>query len=67
MTYIRKTYDEFELQANYGFGDGFECICTEETRREAVSQRKTYRENGDFAPMRIVKKRVKVETQKVNK
>lgn len=65
MPYTRKTYDEFELKADYGYGNGFECICTEETRREAMSQRKTYRENWDFAPMRIVKKRVKIETQEV--
>lgn len=67
MAYKRKTYDEFELQADYGYGDGFECICTEQTRLDARVQLNAYRENGDFAPMRIVKKRVKIETQEVTK
>lgn len=60
MAYIRKTYDEYELQANYGYGHGYECISTETTFRAAREQRKTYRDNGDHAPMRIVCKRVKL-------
>lgn len=33
MTYIRKTEDEFEVQADYG--DGFEVVTTETTARAA--------------------------------
>ena len=61
MSYTRKTRDEYELQANYGYGHGYECITAEDTRRAAREQLKTYRANGDYTPMRIVCKRVKLE------
>ena len=51
--YIRKTEDTWELQANYGYGDGWECLTAECTRKEAISQKQCYRDNGDFAPMRV--------------
>ncbi len=60
MPYKRKTVDTFELQADYGFGEGYECLTSEKTRREAQAQRKCYRENGDYAPMRIKKVRIPI-------
>ncbi len=59
MAYIRKTYDEYQLQANYGYGDGRECICAEESRKEIRQRLKEYRENegGNY---RIVCKRTPI-------
>jgi len=57
--YKRKTVDEYEIQGNYG--QGFECVTTEETRAAAKEQLKTYRENEPQYSHRIVKKRVKIE------
>lgn len=55
--YKRKTKDEYEIQGNYG--QGFECVTTEATWREAKAQIKCYRENEPYQ-FRIVKKRVKI-------
>lgn len=60
MSYIRKTCTEWELQANYGHGGGYECLTTEPTYKAIREQLKTYRANGDHAPMRIARKRVKL-------
>lgn len=57
--YIRKTIDEYEIQGNYG--QGWECVTTEETRKAAREQLKCYNEN-EPNPHRIVKKRVKKES-----
>jgi hypothetical protein len=62
MKYTRKTQDEFEIQGNYGYGHGFECVTTEETYSAAKQQIRTYRENEIGVPFRIVKKRVKLQT-----
>jgi len=61
MTYTRKTYDEYEIQGNYGYG--WEMETAEETYKEAKEQLKCYRENGPGS-YRIVKKRIKKETNK---
>lgn len=53
--YQRKTFDEWEVQANYG--DGWDVVTTEETRKEAYEQMKCYDENEIGVPHRIVKKR----------
>ena len=58
MAYVRRTRDEFDLRANYG--QGYETITCEATRREARAQMRCYRENGDHAPMRIVRVRVPI-------
>ena len=58
--YIRKTVDEYEVQGNYG--QGWECVTTEETYRDAREQLKCYNENEPY-PHRIVKKRVKIENK----
>lgn len=60
MPYTRKTVDEYEVQGNYGYGHGYECVTTEETRQEARQRLKEYRENEPGTPFRIVKKRVKI-------
>lgn len=53
----RVTVDAWELQADYGYGDGYETISAGATRREVKQNLKEYRENGDYAPMKIVYKR----------
>lgn len=60
MAYQRKTRDEWEIQANHG--QGWELETTEESRRAAREQVKTYRENVPGINIRIVKKRVKIES-----
>lgn len=59
--YKRKTRDVWELQANYGYGDGWEYVLEEDTLREAKEQLATYKKNVTY-PVRIVKKRVKIES-----
>jgi len=56
--YKRKTIDEYEIQGYYG--QGWECVTTEETRKEAKEQLDCYRKNEIFNAHRIVKKRVKI-------
>ena len=56
--YIRKTVDEWEVQGNYGHG--WECVTTEESRKDALTQLRCYNENEPY-PHRIIKKRVKQE------
>ena len=48
---------EYEIQGNYGYGQGYERLTTEATRAEALIQLKCYREN-ESVPLRI--KRVEV-------
>ncbi len=57
--YKRKTIDEYEIQSNYG--QGFECVTTETTWKEAKAQVKCYRDNEPNVRHRIVKKRVKIQ------
>jgi len=61
MAYVRKTYDEYEIQGNCGYG--WDCETTEETWKDAKAQAKCYRENVNY-PIRIVKKRVKIKLDK---
>jgi hypothetical protein len=63
-TRTRKTRDEWEIQSNYGFGHGWECETTEETREAAREQLRCYRENSPY-PVRIVKRRVRIEAAEV--
>ena len=55
--YKRKTVDEFEIQGHYG--QGWECVTTEETRKEARAQLRVYNDNEAY-PHRIIKKRVRI-------
>jgi hypothetical protein len=60
MAYTRKTRDEFVLQGNYGYGNGWEDLTAEETRKEIRARLREYRENegGNY---RIVCRRVKID------
>lgn len=60
MTYIRKTYDEFDVITNYGYE--WEVECTEPTIKEARERVKEYIENASgLRGIRIVKRRVRKE------
>lgn len=60
MAYQRKTYDEWEIQGNYGTY-GWETVTTETTRAEAKAMLRCYNENEPQYPHRIVKHRVRIE------
>lgn len=57
MAYVRKTYDEWRIESNCGYGWDLECI--EGSRADAVAQLKCYRENVSY-PVRIRKVRVSI-------
>lgn len=58
MAYVRKTYDEYQVVTNYGYG--WEVECTEETMKEARQRKKEYMENASgLRGIRIVKRRVR--------
>jgi len=60
MAYVRKTTDEYDILADYGFGHGYEVVCTEETYKEAKQRAREYRENDTAAlDIKIKKRRVK--------
>lgn len=65
MAYQRKTKDTWEVQANYGYGDGWECVGGGETRREALADLKDYRANAPEYPYRLKKVREKIEQPQV--
>ena len=46
MAYIKKTVDRWDIMGNYGYGDGWECECSEYTYKEAKQRLKEYMENG---------------------
>lgn len=61
MAYVRKTYDEYDIVTNYGYG--WEVECTEETMKEARQRKKEYIENArNLTGIKIVKRRVRKET-----
>jgi hypothetical protein len=62
ISYIRKTRDEYILQGNYGI-HGWEDLCTEESIKEIKQRLKEYREN-EGGTYRVVKRRVRIETNK---
>lgn len=61
MTYKRKTYDEYQVHGDYGYGHGFEEICSENTFKDARQRLKEYRENERGISFKIVKRRIKIE------
>jgi hypothetical protein len=61
MAYKRKTYDEWEIQGCYN--GAWECVCTEDNKREALARLKEYRANELGTTFRIQKKRVKINPQ----
>lgn len=61
MAYMRKTQDEFDIEQ---FCNGsWEVVNTEETWQGAKRSRAEYRENQPEYPVRIVKRRVKLEAK----
>lgn len=59
--YVRVTRDEYDVEGNYGYGDGFEVVTCEAARGEARARLREYRENEPGVPFRIVKRRVRLE------
>jgi len=60
MAYVRKTYDEYNIVTNYGYG--WEVECTEETMNEAHQRKKEYLENArGLSGIKIVKHRARKE------
>lgn len=58
MAYARKTIDEYEILADYGYG--YEVVTTETTLNEAKQRAREYRENDTYAlDIKIKKRRVK--------
>lgn len=62
MAYKRKTRDEWHIEVNYGYGDGWEHECTEHSFRAARDQVRTYRENCDY-PVRMRSRRVPIDAE----
>jgi hypothetical protein len=58
MTYVRTTVDEYELMGYYG--QGWELLTTETTRKGIRAREKDYRENEPGVVLRVVKRRVKI-------
>lgn len=62
MAYQRKTRDVFDIEADYGYGHGFEVVTCETTRSEARARLREYRENDTNAKsLRIKKRRERIE------
>ncbi len=59
MTYVRKTRDEWLIEGNYGYG--WDEVCAEATRREAIEQLRCYRANEPQYAHRLRKVRVPLE------
>lgn len=57
--YVRKTRDTFELHVNYG--KGWEHEVTEFSRKDIRERRKEYRENCPEYPVKVMKKRERLE------
>jgi hypothetical protein len=61
MMYTRKTKDVWEVQGNYGYGDGWECVTAEDDRWEALKRLREYRENEPQYAHRIHLTRERIE------
>ncbi len=61
-TYTRKTYDEYQIHSDYGYG--FEHNCTAEDRKDAIRLRKDYRTNEPRYQHKIVIKRIPIAEKK---
>lgn len=46
---------EYIIQGDYGYGDGYEDLTSENTRAEALAQIKLYRSEEPMLPFKIVK------------
>lgn len=65
MAYVRKTRDVFEIQVNYGYGDGWEYEIAEHSYNEARNRLAEYRENCPQYPARIRRAREPITTGEV--
>lgn len=63
MAYVRKTRDEWILMTNYGYGDGWEEVVSEDTCAEAKQRLREYRENMPQYPYHIIKHRVPIKME----
>lgn len=50
---------EYEVQGNYGYGQGWEAVTTETTRKEGLERLREYRVNEPGVPFRLINKRIK--------
>jgi hypothetical protein len=57
MVYTRKTKDVWAIMGNYGYG--WEEVTAEDTKKDAIEQLKTYRDNENY-PFKIKKYREKL-------
>jgi len=64
MAYVRKTRDEWHLEVDYGYGQGYECEVVEDTRVEGMARLREYRANCQYA-VRLVKRRMPIATEGV--
>lgn len=60
MAYVRKTYDEWSIEAYYHESDSWEYVVTAEDRKNARELYKDYIKN-DHRPYRIVKHRIPIK------
>lgn len=52
---------EYEVQGDYGYGDGWESLCAENTEQEAVNRLYEYQDNEPGIPFRVRRVRVSDE------
>ncbi len=57
--YVRKTYDEWDIEGNYGLG--WEVLCSEDNRADAKRTLRDYDVNEPQYEHRIVKHRYRKE------
>jgi hypothetical protein len=57
--YTRKTQDTYQLHVNYG--QGWEHELSEDSRQEILARVKEYRENCPQYPVKVVKRRERIE------
>ena len=55
--YVRKTYDEYHTQGNYGCG--WETVTIDDNEADAKQMLRDYNKNEPQYPHRIVKKRIR--------
>ena len=58
--YKRKTYDDYQLHVNYGYGHGYEHECSADSWKDIRQTKKEYRENCPEYQTKIVIKRIKI-------
>ena len=60
MAYKRITKDTWEIQVDYGYGDGFEFVAGYDTRKEARLEKMNYVANTPQYPSRVKMVRSKI-------